>query len=663
MRYPSEGKRLFGIAVPISSINTKDGWRVGEYPDIVSFARLASSLGAGLVQILPVNDTGSQSSPYSALSAFALHPLYIRIDDLPEILKAPKAKAALARFAAKAQKGERFPYEDCLDAKLTALRAVYDASAEAIVSNPELKAFISERPWIKTYAVFKRLKASYKESSWRDWPEHRDPTAETIEQLWNDPSFSTEQFFHAWVQMRAFEQFSAAAGQVASMKLVLLGDIPILMNEDSADVWSKRSFFDTSMRAGAPPDMYSAAGQNWGFPLYDWNAMASDGHSFWRTRIAEAGRFYSAYRIDHVLGFFRIWALGDHEETGALGRFMPGALLSKSALLKAGFSEERLRWLSEPHVEGAELRAVQAGDSDASTESDANKALNLVFDRIGEEDLFLFKKNIRGESDITSLGLATTLSDYIKARWRDRALLLIEGESYSPVWSIRESRAWSSLSDDERKTLSVLIDEAGAKAELAWEKRGRELLTMLKEASTMMPCAEDLGAVPDCVPRVLAELKIPGLRVPRWMRLWDEPGQVFRPLEDYGVLSACTPSVHDSSTLRAWWEEEEGREEFCKAYCPTLLPAPKFLAAKDVPVVLKALAGAPSLLFVTQVQDIMDACDELRSDDPSIDRINVPGTVAPFNWTWRMPSAVEDLEELDGWIAIVGEACRRYNKI
>ncbi|GAB1455660.1 hypothetical protein MASR2M48_09670 [Spirochaetota bacterium] len=179
----------------------------------------------------------------------------------------------------------------------------------------------------------------------------------------------------------------------------------------------------------------------------------------------------------------------------------------------------------------------------------------------------------------------------------------------------------------------------------------------------MMPCAEDLGAVPDCVPRVLAELKIPGLRVPRWMRLWDEPGQVFRPLEDYGVLSACTPSVHDSSTLRAWWEEEEGREEFCKAYCPTLLPAPKFLAAKDVPVVLKALAGAPSLLFVTQVQDIMDACDELRSDDPSIDRINVPGTVAPFNWTWRMPSAVEDLEELDGWIAIVGEACRRYNKI
>ncbi|GAB1455659.1 hypothetical protein MASR2M48_09660 [Spirochaetota bacterium] len=116
------------------------------------------------------------------------------------------------------------------------------------------------------------------------------------------------------------------------------------------------------------------------------------------------------------------------EETGALGRFVPGALLSKSALLKAGFSEERLRWLSEPHVEGAELRAVQAGDSDASTESDANKALNLVFDRIGEEDLFLFKKNIRGESDITSLGLATTLSDiHQRLAGEIRALLLIEG--------------------------------------------------------------------------------------------------------------------------------------------------------------------------------------------------------------------------------------------
>ena len=654
MLYPFEGKRLFGIAVPLSSINAKNGWRVGEYPDIVTFARLASRLGAELVQILPVNDTGSQSSPYSALSAFALHPLYIRLGDLPEAAKVPKALAALTRFASKALPGERFPYDACLEAKLQALRAVYDASAETIARDPDLKTFVSERPWVKTYAVFKRLKASYKESSWRDWPEHRDPTAETIETLWSDPSFAAEQLFHAWVQMRASKQFSAAAGQLASMGLVLLGDIPILMNEDSADVWSNRSFFDTSMRAGAPPDMYSAAGQNWGFPLYNWNEMAKDAYSFWRTRIAEAGRYYSAYRIDHVLGFFRIWALGDREETGALGRFVPGGILAKKALLKAGFTEERLRWLSEPHVEGAGLRAV---------DSDADRALQLAFDRIGDEDLFLFKKCIRGELDITALGLGSALTEFIKLRWRDRALLPIDGSTYSPVWSIRESRAWASLSGDERLALSTMIDEAGAKAELGWEKRGKELLAMLKSASSMMPCAEDLGAVPDCVPRVLAELNIPGLRVPRWMRLWDEAGQPFRPLEDYTVLSACTPSVHDSSTLRGWWEDEEGKEEFCKAYCPTLLPAQKQLEAKNVPVVLKALANAPSLLFITQVQDILDACKELRSDDPGMDRVNVPGTVDPFNWTWRMSSTVEDLEGLDDWIAIVSAACSRYNKI
>ncbi len=175
----------------------------------------------------------------------------------------------------------------------------------------------------------------------------------------------------------------------------------------------------------------------------------------------------------------------------------------------------------------------------------------------------------------------------------------------------------------------------------------------------MMPCAEDLGAVPDCVPRVLEDLDIPGLRVPRWMRRWDEPGQPFKPLSEYSKLSACTPSVHDTSTLRGWWEREDGREAFAAAYCPALKPVPGLLEPATAAMVLRALAAAPSLLFVAQLQDVLDLSDDFRSPDPSTDRVNVPGIVDDFNWTWRMRPRLEELEADAPWIARVRTACHR----
>ncbi len=651
MRYPATGKRLFGVAIPMGSIRTDGGWRLGEYPDLVPFAKLCSRLGAGLVQILPVNDTGSQSSPYSALSAFALHPLYLRVRDLPEASLAPAALEALDAFASRAEPGERFPYGTCLEAKLRALRAIYDAGKKGIKADPGLASFVAANPWVKTYAVFKRLKSAYEERAWREWPASRDPTHAGIEKLWLEKAASDEQTFHAWVQMRAAGQFGAAASAVAGMGIALLGDIPILMNEDSADVWADRSFFDLTKRAGAPPDMYSATGQNWGFPIYDWDAMAAGGYSFWKARVAEADRYYSAFRIDHVLGFFRIWALGDREETGCLGRFVPGSAISAAELAAAGFPAERVRWLSEPHLDGREMRAA--------TGADAEKAGSLALERIGAEDLFLFKRTVRGESDLSALGLGTEATEFLKRRWRDRALLAIGDGVYTPAWSHRDSRAWASLSDAERSALGALIAAKAAVAELGWEKRGRELLSMLAASSSMLPCAEDLGAVPDCVPKVLAGLGIPGLRVPRWMRFWDKPGQPFKPLSSYSRLSACTPSVHDTSTLRGWWEREDGREAFAAEHCPGLSPVPVKLDPETAVTVLGALAKAPSELFVVQLQDALDTSGALRSADPDADRINVPGSVDGFNWTWRMGPSVERLETEDAWIDGVRRACDR----
>jgi 4-alpha-glucanotransferase len=280
-------------------------------------------------------------------------------------------------------------------------------------------------------------------------------------------------------------------------------------------------------------------------------------------------------------------------------------------------------------------------------------------DRLDGEDLYLFKRSIHGEADISALGLGPGLSEFLKARWRDRTLLATGTGYFAPVWTYRDSRAWASLSDGEKWNLGSLFNAKSTAAESLWEKRGRDLLAMLKTASPMLPCAEDLGAVPDCVPKVLSGLGMPGLRVPRWMRYWDEAGQPFKPLRSYPESSVCTPSVHDTSTLRGWWEQEDGREGFAEACCPELSPVPRDLDPKSTLAVLRALAKAPSMMFVLQIQDAIDASAKHRSKDPGSDRINVPGKVDNFNWTWRMGSGVDTLGSDAAWIKSIRVACAR----
>lgn len=648
MEYRRGEERLLGVAVPLAALRCADGWRVGEYPDLAAFGALCAAAGVGLVQLLPVNDTGGQSSPYFALSAFALHPLYLRARDLPEAALAPAALAELDAFAAAAAPGERFPYQAAMDAKDRCLRAIYAAAAARLDGDPAVDEFGAERPWLKAYAVYKGLKARYDQRSWREWPELRDPTPEELERLWADPERRAEHRYQVWVQLRCAQQFGRASAALRELGVELLGDLPIMMNEDSADVWADRRSFRLELRAGSPPDAGSPDGQNWGFPIYDWERMAEDGYRFWKERIREADRYYSSYRIDHVLGFFRIWALSEREESGYLGRFLPGMTLSRAELAAAGFSDERLRWLSQPHVSGVgladELRAAGASEPELAV------AFSQALDRLGDQDLYLFKPEIRGERDLRLPGLTPPAAEALMRRWRDRAIVPLGEAGYVAAPRMRASRAWAALSDGERASLERLFSEAGRRESALWLEQGRRLLGMLKAESDMLPCAEDLGSIPPGVPEELARLGMLGLRIPRWTRHWDRPGQPYLRLDEYPELSVCTPSVHDTSTLRGWWELEGGREGFAEAYCPGILPPARELTADDEYALLRALAGARSRLYVLQLQDLLDIGEAYRSADPERDRVNVPGAVADFNWTWRMGPTIEALSADAAWI-------------
>jgi 4-alpha-glucanotransferase len=694
MKYIHKEKRSTGFALPLLSLNTAQG-PCGEFPDLVPMAALAKSWDMNLLQILPVNDTGFETSPYSALSAFALNPIYLRITDLPElgaatlqgggsgkkaaqsaslltesdaalrdVIKQTKAKSEALSVQARqwAAQENGVPYERILSEKITILESLWDSifNSHAAPSLLEkLETWAESRTWVKAYACFVELKQRNLRKPWWEWGDFRNPDEAVIQKLWNDPVYVQALRFHAWVQMRAEEQFSKACQEALSLGVDVMGDIPILLNMDSAEVWQRRQLFELEYIAGAPPDMYSRLGQNWGFPLYRWDLLEKENYSFWKERLASADQYYSLFRIDHVLGFFRIWAVDIHEADGFLGHFRPGYPLFYHELNALGFDAARIRWLSKPHV-------LESFIADAFAGLPAEVARNIqgkLFHRIDNEPLFLFSHEIKGGKDIdasfqeafqdsgTDPALRSILQaavdqckEKLHAAWRDRSLLEISSGQFVPTWEYKDTKAWKSLREDERQRLEGLILRRKAESLALWERSGAKILKTLINGVTMQACAEDLGAVPPCVPAVLSALGIPGLRVLRWHRAWDKEGTPYIALDEYPKDSVACLSVHDSSNLRQWWEEEAERQTLWDMLSsnPKGNP-PSSLTAKDAYALLLGFSAVNSKIVVHPLQDLLAAHEHYREADPAMERINVPGTTGGSNWRYRVKPKIEEL--------------------
>ena len=644
------GSRLIGTVIPVGALKSGKSSGVGEFPDLAEFGALCVKMGIRLIQILPVNDTGYQSSPYSALTAFGLNPIYMRIGDLPE---SAGFEADIEAIKNKFNGAVRFPYEAILRAKMDLLKRIYAASREKINDSFALKAWIEANPWVSPYALFRRLKEANGEKSWREWDSGRREIRP--EQLKNY-TLKGEDLFWAWMQQALDIQFSAAAASLAGQGIILEGDLPILMNEDSCDVWANPEFFDLNLSAGAPPDMYSPEGQNWGFPVYDWQAQAKDGYLWWKARLKTAEKYYQAYRIDHVLGFFRIWASRRNDNSALLGRYVPFIPINEKDFEDLKFDEGRTRWICEPHIMTGEVwNAIKQGAALNERElgAAASKVFETALDRIGDEELWLFKKSIKGEKDIEALDIHPAAKAFLLKDWGNRIFFEYESGYYTPVWYYRESRAYTSLSEEEKTDLEALLEKRHIDSEKIWEDAGLRLLSVLTASSSMLPCAEDLGAIPACVPKVLTQLNILGLRVVRWHRKWDEEGQPYVPFEDYPELSVCTPAVHDSSCLREWWENEADQDFFSNFLgFPSL---PKKYNPGVAKVILHKVASAASRFRVFQIQDLLHLSKNWYSDDPASERINIPGTSNDFNWTYRLPAEISELAKDEDLIRGVTE--------
>jgi 4-alpha-glucanotransferase len=664
MEKQATSKRLLGVAVPVGALRTKKGIGVGEFSDLADFALLCKKMRVGLIQILPVNDTGFESSPYSSLTAFGLHPLYLRIEELEEYAAAEDlVKKRIKNARENFDKNKRFSHYQILKEKLEICREIYNASKAQIVKSANsgaLSSWIEQNSWVKVYSVYRRLKEKNDQKSWKDWSEYSSVTAADIEKLWKDKTLSEEHVFWAWLQQALDTQFSKASKAIADAGLVLEGDLPILMNEDSCDVWAHPEIFIQELSAGAPPDMYSPDGQNWGFPIYNWEEQEKDNYAWWKKRLAIAGKYYQAYRIDHVLGFFRIWASSHNDYSSALGRYVPYMPVTTGDLKKLGFDKSRIRWVSQPHIPTEELlnilRKNKSGGAEADIKAEADKIFSKSFMRVNEEELWLFKKKITGEKDIDALQFNLAICNYLKGKWKDRVFLEYKKGKFFPVWYFRNAKAYGSFTAEEKSALEALLEKRQKKSERSWAQQGLKLLSVLAQSSTMLPCAEDLGAVPACVPKALSKLKILGLRVTRWFREWDKDGQPYIPFENYPQLSVCTPAVHDSSTVRQWWEQEADQGQFSGFIgVPSL---PKVYNPGTAKTILSKTAAARSRFRVFQIQDLLHLSNNWYSADPSDERINVPGTANDFNWTYRLPAFISEIAKDKELVLAVRELSR-----
>lgn len=627
MAFPQLNSPLSGTAVPLSALRSRHGGGIGEFPDLILLGQWCHDAGLDLIQLLPINDTGFENSPYSALSAFALHPVYLRLADIPGYSSVEeRAKVLAAELNARVQVDPQRVWAG----KQALLRQMF---SHVVFSDADAEAWLAQRPWGRAYAVFWALRERYARSGWQSWPEHRRVSEAGLATLWAE--LGAEARFPVWLQIQAEAQLEAAVRALGDFGVALKGDIPILLNEDSADVWFHPEYFDLSYRAGAPPDGMNPEGQNWGFPVYRWDALARDGYGWWKARLTHAARFYQAYRIDHVLGFFRLWVTPSQNHTAQLGQYQPGPVLTEETMRSLGFDDARLIWMSEPHIFGLELRERLGEEAEA--------VVQACLIQIGHEDLYRFRPEITGELSLTDLPVSDHAKGFLVQWFRNRTLLRQPNGSFVPSSQYYVTRAYDSLGQEERWAFEHRIQEAQDVVKAQWEQQGRTLLGFMKETTGMLVCAEDLGSVPDCVPKVLKELGILSLKISRWARDWNAPGQPYFPVAEYPELSVCTPSVHDTSTLRQWWDEEPDHRAFLASMGLDPLADDGPYTPAQAAKVLGALMKARSRLCIVPLQDWFALDAGLRTEDPSLERVNTPGTVGGSNWAWRMKPYLEDL--------------------
>lgn len=638
-------RKLAGTQVPVFSLRTRKSAGIGDFGDLKTMIDFVASTGQKVLQLLPINDTTithtwTDSYPYSCISVFAIHPQYADLHALPE-LKDAKARAEAEKTRAELNALDKIDYEKVNDFKINYLRQIFNQEGEKMMKTAEYKAFFqASELWLVPYAQYSYLRDKNGTADFNQWPDHQ-VWDEAERKVLADPktaAYKNVAFFY-FVQFVLDRQMQEAHEHAKAKGVILKGDIPIGVNRNGCDVWTEPKYFNLNDQAGAPPDDFSANGQNWGFPTYNWFEMLKDGCQWWNRRFQNMARYFDAYRIDHVLGFFRIWEIPVHSVHGLLGQFAPALAMSREEIESYGlhFQEDRFTrsfitdWVLDRvfHERAGEVKEKYLDRLDderyqMKPEVDTQRKVEALFaDVTNEKELWLRD------------GLYALISDVLFVRDHTNPGV------FHPRISAQLDFIYESLYDNDKAAFNRLYnDYFYRRNNQFWYQEAMKKLPKLVQATRMLVCAEDLGMVPDCVPWVMDELKILSLELQSMPK---DPSVKFGHLSRNPYRSVCTISSHDMPTLRMWWDENIQRTQ---EYYNTMLyrqgsaphPLPGWLASD----IISRHLTSPSMLCILSIQDWLATDEALRLPDADAERINIPANPKHY-WRYRMHLNIEDL--------------------
>jgi len=634
-----------GVAIPVFSLRSNEGCGVGEFSDIKLLVDWSKKIGLKLIQLLPVNDTTAthtwmDSYPYAAISAFALHPLLIRIDEM--IL--PKQERLIESYIIEKEKLnvlEAVDYEAVMKLKWKVLRTLFDKNGKDELASANFTEFFKENAhWLVPYSAFSYLRELHGTVNFNAWPTHSKYNEAAIQKL-VDPKANTysEISFYYYVQYHLHLQLKSATSYAHENGIIVKGDIPIGVYRFGADAWQHPDLFHMDRQAGAPPDDFAVKGQNWGFPTYNWEKMAATNYSWWKLRFEQMRFYFDAFRIDHILGFFRIWSIPMHAVDGIMGRFVPAIPVSLHEFHSKGISFDAHRF-TQPFINEINLFQLFGYDNEY--------VKNNYLENIGNGQ-YTFLPAFKTQVELVN-HFKTLPNDDWQNKIQNGLLFLLTNvilfEDEKPGlfhfrFNIEVTSSFQSLDDKTKQTLRELyVDYFFVKQDNAWEKEALQKLPNLKRATNMLICGEDLGLVPSCLPEVMKQLGILSLEVQRMPKA--NNSLFFNP-KDAPYLSVVTPSSHDTSTLRGWWEEDRSKtQQFFKEQLEQLGEAPKFCEPWINKAILMQHLYSPAMWSIFQMQDYLGVDAKLRRQDPHAERINEPANPKHY-WRYRMHLSLETL--------------------
>jgi len=637
-----------GVAIPVFSLRSKKSFGIGEFNDLKLMVDWAKRTGQRMIQTLPINDTilyhtNYDSYPYNAVSVYALHPIYLNLEKTGKL----KNKERIAYFEAKRTElnDKTFSdYQHVMSTKWEYFSEIFEQDSKKVFAEKEYKSFFEKnKEWLVPYAAFSYLRDLYGTPEFGLWPEYSKYEKLEIEKLALPNSEHHEKIsLFYFLQYHLHKQLSEVHDYARANGVAIKGDIPIGVSPRSVDAWVDPDLFNTQVQAGAPPDDFSVTGQNWGFPTYNWERMAEDGFSWWKKRFAKLAEYFDAYRIDHILGFFRIWEIPNNDVWGLTGNFHPALPFTKNEIEQAGIWWDENRLL-KPYLKEHVLYATFGKYTDDvkreyllpdgwqfykfKPEFDTQKKIEKHFASLGY--------NFGNKEVLIRDGLYKLHCEVIFLR--DMRV----PDKFHPRISMHSSATFIDMNEDQRRKLDRLyVDYFYHRHNEFWKEKAYQKLPALISSTNMLVCGEDLGMVPDSVPEVMQSLEILSLEIQRMPK---KPNAEFAMPEDAPYLSVCTTSTHDMNPIRAWWEEDAAiTQRFYNRALGMHGAAPEKCEQWIAEKIVQQHLDSNAMWIILPWQDWMAVESKLCLEHPFAERINVPSNPRNF-WCYRMHIPLEKL--------------------